>query len=82
MFPYNLTTEQLLRYYSIQSSLETLSEHLGEYFQIRDDYKNLTEEVCCLFLDSSFGYTDGSVYSILYRKDSAKTLTKESFHSL
>ncbi|KUL89338.1 hypothetical protein ZTR_03640 [Talaromyces verruculosus] len=29
---------------SVQPSLETLSDLFGEYFQIRDDYKNLTEE--------------------------------------
>lgn len=36
--------------HSVQSSFEKLSDLLGEYFQIRDDYKNLTEEVCSYFL--------------------------------
>lgn len=28
------------------SSLDTLVSYLGKYFQIRDDYMNLTPEVC------------------------------------
>jgi hypothetical protein len=30
---------------SLHTSIESLAGQLGEYFQIRDDYKNLTEEV-------------------------------------
>ncbi|KAF7125867.1 hypothetical protein CNMCM5793_002160 [Aspergillus hiratsukae] len=30
--------------HSLHTSLESLASQLGEYFQIRDDYKNLTEE--------------------------------------
>ncbi|RHZ58361.1 hypothetical protein CDV55_105563 [Aspergillus turcosus] len=32
--------------HSQHMSLESLASQLGEYFQIRDDYQNLTEEVC------------------------------------
>lgn len=30
---------------SLHTALESLAGQLGTYFQIRDDYKNLTEEV-------------------------------------
>lgn len=60
-------------------SLESLASQLGEYFQIRDDYKNLAEEVRNLLPVGLDRAALTLLYSILVRKASVKILMKENY---